>query len=99
MTISDYPETVTEILDDGMVFEPKVLQAMEVFKQSRPWRGSVERRKRKFRHLNHDLAAACGSQVIEPPLVRLGLMVIGSGGRRVTEVGLQHLERAKREAK
>ena len=39
------------------------------------------------------------SQVIEPPLVRLGLMIIGSGGRRITEVGLQHLERAKREAK
>jgi holliday junction DNA helicase RuvB len=32
------------------------------------------------------------SDVLEPTLVRLGLMTIGAGGRRMTALGLQHLQ-------
>lgn len=31
-------------------------------------------------------------EVLEPPLVRLGLLHVGPGGRRISERGLQHLD-------
>ncbi|HRY71330.1 MAG TPA: Holliday junction DNA helicase RuvB C-terminal domain-containing protein [Phycisphaerae bacterium] len=34
------------------------------------------------------------TEVLEPPLVRLGLLTVGVGGRRITEAGLAHLEAA-----
>ena len=67
MTISDYPQTVVEVLDNEMTFEPEVLEAVQAFKRSKPWRGNLEQRKEKFMHLNHDLAAVCG--IPEPELV------------------------------
>jgi len=35
--------------------------------------------------------------VLEEPLVRLGLMMIGSGGRRITGLGLQHIREQRKE--
>jgi len=32
------------------------------------------------------------TDVLEPTLVRLGLVTIGTGGRRITDVGIQHLQ-------
>lgn len=40
------------------------------------------------------VGAATTTEVLEPGLVRLGLMTIGSGGRRLTEKGMQHLRGA-----
>lgn len=36
-------------------------------------------------------------EVLEPPLVRLGLMDIGPGGRRITETGVNHLRQCEGE--
>jgi len=77
MTISDYPQTVVEVLDDTMTFEQEVLEANQAFKRSKPWRGSLEQRKEKFMHLNHDLAAVCG---IPAPELVFGPMNGGSSG-------------------
>ena len=37
------------------------------------------------------------TDVLEPTLVRLGLLTIGNGGRRITEVGIQHLQQVEKE--
>lgn len=62
----DYPETVTEVLDDGARFKPAALRALREFRRSRPWRGTPDERAEKFRQLNRDLAAAYG--ISEPEL-------------------------------
>ncbi len=38
------------------------------------------------------------TDVLEPTLVRLGLVTIGTGGRRITEVGIEHLQRVEKSA-
>lgn len=49
------------------------------------------------------LALALGTQestvkeVLEPPLIRLELMIVTPGGRRITQNGLEHLARARHE--
>ena len=63
----DYPATVVEILDDSMTFLPATLRAVRAFKKSRPWTGTIDERKEKFRQLNRDLAVAYG--VAEPELI------------------------------
>jgi hypothetical protein len=57
---NDYPETVTEVLDDAMRFSPAILRAVRDFANSRPWSGSLDDRKAKFRALNAAMALACG---------------------------------------
>lgn len=52
----DYPETVAEVLDDNLDFEPETNAAMERFKASHPWRGSQEEIQAKFHVLNEELA-------------------------------------------
>ncbi len=54
-----YPATVVEVLDDQMTFPNDLLQAVEEFAESKPWEGSEESRKEKFRQLNHSMADAC----------------------------------------
>ena len=67
MLQADYPETVAEVLDDGMKFRPATLHAMWVFAHARPWSGTIEERQAKFRRLNGALAAAY--EIAEPELV------------------------------
>ena len=67
MSQADYPESVGEVLDDGMKFRPATLHAMRAFAEAKPWRGTVEERQAKFRQLNRALAAAY--QIAEPELV------------------------------
>ena len=55
----DYPETVIEVIDVEMRFRPAMLRAVRAFASSRPWSGSLQKRKEKFIKLNHDLATAC----------------------------------------
>lgn len=67
--MNDYPATVDEILDPDLRFTPAILQAVRVFAKSRPWAGSLDERKGKFRCLNRALAEACGIAV---PDLRFG---------------------------
>lgn len=60
MAHDGYPESVLEVLDADMRFKPGVLKAMRSFKKSRPWSGSIEKRKEKFRRLNKALAGCYG---------------------------------------
>jgi hypothetical protein len=61
---NQYPATVAEILDDNMTFNRAALAALRAFKASRPWRGSLDERHRKFRMLHH---ALCIAYRIDPP--------------------------------
>lgn len=58
MTRHNYPETVIEVIDDRMRFNPAALRAVRSFARSKPWRGDIDSRKEKFHRLNHDLAEA-----------------------------------------
>lgn len=73
----NYPGTVAEILDDGMRFNRRALRAVRRFAHSRPWRGSLQERKRKFRRLNRRLARAYHRA--RPRLVFAGLTGEDSG--------------------
>ena len=64
-----YPATVVEILDDQMTFSSDLLQAVQGFAESKPWEGSTQSRKEKFRLLNRSMAEACR---IEPPKLIFG---------------------------
>ena len=54
----DYPQTVIEVIDAQMRFRPATLRAVRAFASSRPWSGSLEKRKEKFIRVNQDLAKA-----------------------------------------
>ncbi len=56
----NYPATVQEVLDPALRFKPAALRAVRAFARSKPWRGTIEERKAKFRRLNSDLAGAYG---------------------------------------
>ena len=58
MVRDGYPETVIEVMDDRTRFHPAALQAVRSFAKSKPWRGDIDSRKKKFLRLNHDLAEA-----------------------------------------
>ena len=78
MPRGDYPATVVEVLDDQMRFSPAALRAVRAFSDARPWAGSVEERKEKFRKLNKELSEAYN--ITEPGLAfgRLDGMSSGS---------------------
>jgi hypothetical protein len=50
-----------------MRFKPAALPAVRDFARSKPWQGTLARRKRKFRRLNRDLAVAYN--IAEPRLI------------------------------
>ncbi len=75
----NYPATVQEILDPAMTFRPAALRVVRAFARRRPWRGTVARRKQKFRRLNRELAAAYG--IAEPRLVFQGVEADADSGR------------------
>lgn len=74
----DYPETVTEVLDDGARFKPAALRALREFRRSRPWRGSVQEREEKFRALHRALA---GAYSIREPELLFEALDGGTSGR------------------
>jgi hypothetical protein len=53
-----YPATVQEVLDDGIKFKPAALTALNAFKKSQPWRGSIDEQHQKFRQLHEGLCSA-----------------------------------------
>jgi hypothetical protein len=75
---SDYPSSIHEILDPAMKFKPAALRAVKAFACSRPWRGSLDERKDKFRALIHSLADAYR---VAPPQLVFGKLDGGDSGR------------------
>lgn len=74
-----YPATVQEVLDDGMTFRAAALAALRAFRNSHPWRGSIDERHQKIRRLHGDLCAAYGLHP-QPRLVFGNDHVSCSGG-------------------
>lgn len=58
MPSNDYPASVIEVLDDNKCYKPATLRAVKSFAKSKPWRGTLDERKDKFRLLNRELAEA-----------------------------------------
>ena len=77
MPLTDYPETVAEVLDDAMNFRA-TLQAMRQFADAQPWSGTIEERQDKFRVLNRALAAVYG---ISEPELAFEILDGGCSGR------------------
>jgi hypothetical protein len=59
----NYPATVAECIRPRRKYKPEVLRAVKVFRRSKPWRGSLRARLRKFAKLNRALARAYGIPV------------------------------------
>jgi hypothetical protein len=70
---------VQEVLDPALRFKPAALRAVRAFARSKPWRGTIARRKAKFRRLNRHLAAAYG--IARPRLVFAGVEAGTPSGR------------------
>jgi hypothetical protein len=51
-----YPDTVSEVLDDNIKYRSGTNEAIERFKKSNPWKGSVQEKQDKFRNLNEELS-------------------------------------------
>lgn len=61
-----YPHRVEDVLDPTMTFDPKVVTSVKRFSRSRPWRGTVAERQKKFRKLHVELAKALS---VNPPIL------------------------------
>ena len=59
--MSGYPETMAENLDPEMKFRKETIRALRRFRRARPWSGSIDSRKRKFRDLHCELNAIYGT--------------------------------------
>lgn len=68
--MSNYPQTVAEVIDPNATFKPEALRAVKAFAKSKPWQGTLVERWQKFQKLNAELAAAYGIPV--PTLVLSG---------------------------
>jgi len=75
---ANYPKTVIEVIDPTMKFRRETLKAVNRFRASRPWHGSMQQRKRKFAWLNSTLAKAYGIPV---PNLRFGRLDGSHSGR------------------
>ena len=77
MTRRNYPETVLEVIDEDMQFNPAALRAVHSFASTKPWRGDIDERKEKIVMLNRYLAAAYG---IAAPELIFGVIDDSSSG-------------------
>lgn len=58
----NYPSTVAEVLDPPVRFRPTVIAAVMRFARCKPYRGDLDRRKRKFLILHRSLCRAYGKR-------------------------------------
>jgi len=63
---SDYPSSVSEVLDDNMKFPRGVIAAAKRYAKSRPWTGSKKERACKLERFYAEICAAYG---VIPPLL------------------------------
>jgi hypothetical protein len=54
---SDYPRSLSDVLDPPVAFRRETVAAVRRFARSRPWRGTADERKGKFDRLHRDLCA------------------------------------------
>lgn len=54
---SNYPSSVSEVINSGVLYRPEVLRVMREFRAAKPWRGTIQERKAKFLTLHSKL---CG---------------------------------------
>lgn len=66
-----YPESVREVMNPAKKYRPAALRALRAFRRSKPWRGTIEERKAKFRRLNRALSRAYG---MRPPALHFILI-------------------------
>lgn len=67
--MSQYPTSVSEVLDRSMRFNPVALAAVREFARSKPWRGTLVERWQKFQSFNSTLARAYS---VQTPFLVLG---------------------------
>lgn len=60
INFDSYPKTVEEVLDDNMKYRPGTDKFLEIFKNSNPWKGTLEEKQNKFRELNENLSKVYG---------------------------------------
>ena len=73
----DYPRTVAECIDESIRYRRGIVGTVRAFARTKPWKGTIQQRARKFARLNRRLAAVCG--IIVP---RLRLDVTDARPRR-----------------
>lgn len=76
MTMSDYPNSVAEVLDPPVRFKPATVAAVLRFKRLKPWRGSEQERIAKFKQLHADLCHAYGKAT----MLQIGVLDGGDSG-------------------
>ncbi len=72
----DYPPSLPAALGYPLAFRPSTLRAVHTFASSKPWRGSLQERQKKFQQLH---AALCQIYGVNPTLVFLGDGIGDSG--------------------
>jgi hypothetical protein len=78
-----YPLNLEEALGQPLKFPPATLKAVRAFAASKPWRGSIEERKAKFRQLHVDLCRVYG---VNPTLTIEGDGTGDSGGSSYCQI-------------
>jgi hypothetical protein len=76
--MDDYPENLGELDLDAVALSAEVVAAAKRFAASRPWRGTLEERKAKFRAAVADICRAAG---VRPPRVVFGTDQRADSGR------------------
>jgi hypothetical protein len=60
--MNDYPQSIDELDLNAVQLAPEIVDAARRFAASRPWRGTVKRRKAKFRAGIKDICIAAGAK-------------------------------------
>ena len=62
--MSNYPTTITEILDPPVVFRDATIKSVQRFGSSGPWTGTIDQRKEKVERLHADLCRIYGKETV-----------------------------------
>lgn len=63
---NDYPCRIEDVLDPSMSYDDKLVTSVKRFATSKPWRGTVMERRKKFRIFHVELAETLN---VKPPLL------------------------------
>ena len=70
MPFSQYPASITEVLNPPVRFRAATIQAVEFFARSDPWTGPIGERMDKFEKVHQDLCSIYGKET----RLRFGLL-------------------------
>jgi hypothetical protein len=88
LPMSDYPATVSEVLDPPVRSRAATVEAVHRFAAARPWRGSQDERIGKFQTVHADLCRIYGKGT----RLRFGPLDGGSSGSSFYNQGLDVIE-------